>query len=115
VLELPDSLDPHYAKLRDLHSAPDDFVLGDALQTYRVARQFARGYYKRHDPRPPEPFIVARRAWAHVVRGMIESGLADSEGHAVNRLPSSGPVRETYERWAKWRADFPLNTVFELL
>lgn len=100
----PELGDPNgfWPKLRDLWIAPDDFPLGDAkTQIWSMARDLSRGFFRYHDPWPPEPWMEARRAWAGFVRTILEdpATLWDSEAQVEGACASGILHSDAYERW----------------
>ena len=112
VLEQPPELEAHYRKLRLMWQRPDGFdvtaagavdedrepdrVQGSTIWT--VARRMARGLCYTCDPRPPERWLLARRAYFGWVRAQIEA----------RRFLTEAVAREWAERnnvkaWREWR------------
>lgn len=114
-LDTPPTLEEHWVRLRDLASAPDGYVLGDRFQTYRVARQFARGYVTSlvcaDGSRPPVEYIRARQAWAGVVREGVNDGRWRSEGAARAACEGHPDLIE----WEFFQRTVPTHTRFEWL
>jgi hypothetical protein len=95
--------DQHFLKLRSLMRTPDDWELMTGADVWRHARELALGFHYVWDPRPPEPWRVARRDWHSFCRDVLSrSHTLDSEEHvaqAVDRgsLHDGGVL-------ARWRA-----------
>jgi hypothetical protein len=114
---VPDSMSEDFRRLRDEWTAPDGWLLADAaFEVWRVARQFALGFYYRHDPRPPEDWWNARRAWCRFVRRVIqESEQFDSEFQVANACATGAIYCDEYANWLAIRDSFVPNTVAEWL
>jgi hypothetical protein len=114
VLEQPPELERHYQKLRQLWQRPDGFDVApgsdqevpaerepDRIQgstIWTVARRMARGLCYTCDPRPPERWLAARRAYFGWVRAQIEA----------RRFLTEAVAREWAEQhdvraWREWR------------
>lgn len=113
VLDTPEETEEHFVNLRTEYLAPDDYSLGDArFQVWGLARQLALGFCYVHDPRPPKPWLEARKRWCKFVRQILElSDDLDSELQ-VRRACIEGILPG--EAWFEWEAiqdTFRPNTV----
>jgi SpoVK/Ycf46/Vps4 family AAA+-type ATPase len=122
VLEQPPELEAHYQKLRLFWQRPDGFdvtaagadvaaerepdrVQGSTIWT--VARRMARGLCYTCDPRPPEPWLLARRAYFGWVRAQIEARRFLTE--AVAREWAEQHNVRAWQIWRDTRDDFQPN------
>lgn len=79
---------------------PPDFAQSGSI--WNVARQLALGFYYSCDPRPPEAWMQARRAWFQFVRAVLQtpgSGL-DTEKQVSLACEQGAQVPE---EWSTWR------------
>lgn len=103
MLQLPRTLDEHFHRLRSTWETPDGHPFEDAMTLWRHARELASGFYYVWDPRPPEAWLDARRAWSTFVRETLsKSRTYDSPFQVVQavdggQLPDGGLL-------AAWRA-----------
>jgi hypothetical protein len=113
----PKGTEEAIANLRAEWVAPDGWFLADAaFEVYRVARQLGRGFYYRHDPRPPEDWFNARRAWCSFVRKTLESSREfDSEFQVASACDLGRLPTATYRAWQNIKPTFEPNTVPEWL
>jgi hypothetical protein len=58
----------HFETLRSKWETPDGWALTEAVSVWRHARELALGMHYIWDPRPPKPWLDARREWASYVR-----------------------------------------------
>lgn len=72
-LRTPPEMEPHWKRLRELSDAPDDWRL-DGMEVWDFARTLAMGLFHEHDPRPPQPYRDARKAWHSMARDVIDMG-----------------------------------------
>ncbi len=73
-----------------------------ALDVYRTLRCFAAGCYYQWDPKPPEPWLEARRNWSRFVRQVIDEDSGCDTEAQVKAAARDGTVSTT--SWAKWQA-----------
>lgn len=122
VLEQPPELEAHYQKLRLFWQRPDGFdvtaagadvqedrepdrVQGSTIWT--VARRMARGLCYTCDPRPPERWLLARRAYFGWVRAQIEARRFLTEAVAREWAEQHGV--KAWREWRDIRDDFVPN------
>jgi hypothetical protein len=118
VLEQPPELEAHYQRLRLLWQRPDgldvtcdapdyepDRVMGSTI--WNVARRMARGLCYVCDPRPPESWTLARRAYFGWVRAQIDQRRFLTEAVARDWAEQHG-VRQ-WREWRDIRDDFVPN------
>lgn len=113
---VPAAVEPHLTTLRKTWRAPDGWDLGDArFEVWRVARQLALGFCYVHDPRPPEDWFAARRAWCSLARKIIEwSPRFDSEFQVAGAVALGHLGLDAQRVWSDWneiKPTFAPNTV----
>lgn len=113
-LEAPDDpeLDAAFERFRMLWETPDGWPLSDPLSVYRHALELACGFFYKWDPRPPQPWIQARRDWCGFVRDEIQSS-----GRSRRPLDTEFQVAQAYpdehvtRAWRDIRDTFRPNSV----
>jgi GNAT superfamily N-acetyltransferase len=113
VMPMPPEMEPHWDRLRKDAEAPDGWKLDKGIgEQWGLARCFSNGMFYEHDPRPPQDYLDARKAWFGMCNALKDDehaagGPWDSPGQVAKavlagRLPS-GPyrqwlaVRDTYK------------------
>lgn len=128
IVTPPDSLEDHFAQLRDFGEAPDGWALDAPSEVWMLERCLANGFYYEHVPRPPEDYRVAWKAWAKFFRDTIKDPRApgapyDTPGQVVQavesgKLPLGAPllrawqtIKPTYqpEKRTDWLSTFALE------
>jgi hypothetical protein len=121
VLPQPPELEPHFVKLRTMWQRPDGFDLAGGGEVpedrepdriagstiWNVARRMGRGLCYVCDPRPPEAWTLARRAYFSWVRAQIEGGRFMTEAVAREHAERFG-VR-VWREWSEIRDTFTPN------
>lgn len=107
-------LDPqtiqHFKKLREEWITPDGWPLADPVSVWRHARELALGLHYVWDPRPPEEWLEARRAWAAFVRNLIiRSRKYDSEKQVADACESNQIASVEYKIWRSIRGSYKPN------
>lgn len=112
ILDTPDEMEEHWARLRVHGEAPDDWVLEGPSEQYGVARCFAGGgFFYEHIPRPPQAYRDARKAWAGFVREIIELTQGtpkplDTEGQVASAVLGGRFPRAVYDAWMKQKPTY---------
>jgi hypothetical protein len=87
---------------------PDGWPLADGLEIYRHAREMALALYYVWDPRPPRPWLDARRLWSSYVRRILSGSRSlDSELQVRRAFPNSPELKA----WLAVRDQFKPQTV----
>ena len=95
---------PHFETLRTKWETPDGHPFSEAVDLWRHARELVCGFYYVWDPRPPMPWLAARRAWCKYVRETLKhSRKLDSELQVVKAV-DRGELKSGVEVLAEWRA-----------
>ncbi len=101
VLKPPDDpvLEKVFYNFRADSKTPDDHDVSDNFSKARVGMELATGFYHRWNPRPPQEWIDARRAYHKLLREWIAEasrrGLRlDTEGAAAAHLKNHPTVLE---------------------
>lgn len=71
-----------FETLRKRWETPDGWPLTDGISIWRHARELALGFYYKWDPRPPDEWLDARRAWSSFVRKVLK----DNRRHLDSEL-----------------------------
>lgn len=71
AIELDPALTSAYETLRSDWVTPDEWMVEDGVAMWRHARELARGFYSRWNPRPPDDWRDARRAWGSECREIV--------------------------------------------
>lgn len=120
VVEMPELRDD-IRNLKQMWLRPDGEPIMDAIELWRHLREMACGFFYRWNPKPPEDWLKARRAWAKAVREILRnnrSGL-DSEGQIKRsireeREAAKNGARRKYpaedDTLAQWEAVEPTFT-----
>lgn len=79
-----------FCDLREVFTMPDGWELADAaFEGWHAARQLGLGFYKMHEPRPPQPWRDVRRQYCAFVRTLIEcSETFDTEAQVRDAIES---------------------------
>lgn len=113
VLDLPSSLDEHFHTLRDEWETPDGHPFEDAFTLWRHARELASGFYYVWDPRPPENWLNARKAWSSFVRETLGASRSLDSGLQVVHGIDSGQINDggLLRAWREIQPTFRPNSV----
>lgn len=111
-LPVPKGCLEHLDTLRTLWRAPDGWDLADArFEVWAVARQLGRGFCLVRDPRPPEDWFLARRAWCGFCRKLIEYSNFDSEFEIAKACSQGHLPSDEYWRWQQIKDTYKPNSV----
>jgi len=105
-------LDELFERFRETDETPDGWAMGDPLSWMRHGTELGAGFYYRWDPRPPQPWLVARTA----VQRFVTERIRDSQ-HASVPLDSEGAVFRRFHQapevvaWRAIRDTFKPNSV----
>jgi hypothetical protein len=102
--------DQNFETLRTLWETPDGWALSEAVDVWRHAGELALGFHYIWDPRPPEEWLTARRAWAKFVRDTLaKSRSLDSEKQVALECESGELDASEYLAWQAVRPTFEIN------
>lgn len=105
-----DHLAPFFKQLREEWETPDGHPFMEAVDLWRHARELVCGFYYVWNPRPPEAWLLARRAWCKVVREILKhSRTVDTELQVVKAI-DAGQHPVAASTLAEWRA---IRSTFE--
>lgn len=81
---------------------PGEIPVTDSLSRWRTENQLGLGFFQYWDPRPPEEWMVARRAFAAFVRTIIATSAGwdrplDTEAQVVRKFRERRAVRDWLE------------------
>jgi len=94
----------HFQTLRDAWERPDGKQFEEGVEVWACARQLAAGLHYEWDPMPPEPWMLARKAWGKFVRGVLSrSHTLDSPQVVVDAI-DAGKLRDEGGVLKSWRA-----------
>jgi hypothetical protein len=115
IVETTEATEAAFERLRDKWQTPDGWPLRDGFEIYRHARELALGFYYRWDPRPPDEWLEARKAWSAFCRKVLKGNQRriDSEMQvalACKDHPGWYGDAE-YKAWVSIRNDFKPKTV----
>lgn len=102
--------DANFDTLRNLWETPDGWALSEAVDVWRHARELAVGMHYVWDPRPPDEWLAARRAWAKFVRDTLaRSRSLDSEKQVALECAHGELPNAEYLAWEAIRGTFQIN------
>lgn len=102
------ALEAAFLKLRTDWETPDGWPIMDGLDLFRHSRELALGFFYKWDPRPPDHWLVARKAWSKFVRQALKhSQQHDSELQVRRAHPDAPELRA----WQAVVGEFEPNTV----
>lgn len=104
----------NFKRLREEWTTPDGWALSEAMEVWRHARELCLGLHYLWDPRPPDDWLEARRAWAKYVREELKaSRVLDSEKQVADECEAGRLPREEYDAWQKIKDTFAINQVVQ--
>lgn len=96
----------HFEKLRGEMVTPDDWKLMTGAEVWMHARELALGFHQIWDPRPPEDWRAARRAWNGFVCDVLARSRSLDSPDQVASSVLAGDMPEgvnVLEAWRKQR------------
>jgi len=97
----------HFDTLRSKWETPDGWQESEAVAIWRHARELALGLHYVWDPRPPQEWLDARRAWAKFVRDTLSrSRTLDTELQVVNAVKSGALRSPELHDWLRIKPTF---------
>jgi len=107
----------NFIKLRGEWATPDGWTYSMATDIWRHARELALGLHYVWDPRPPDEWLDARKAWSQFCRKVIKDSMysdspLDSELQVVNAIDRGDLEDEdmTLVRWRATKDTFTINS-----
>ncbi len=82
----------NFKKLREEWKTPDGWALSEAVAVWRHARELAIGLHYIWDPRPPDEWLLARKAWAGFVRNYLSRSRKLDTELQVARAVDAGEI-----------------------
>lgn len=108
--EVNETTGANFKTLRELWETPDGWALSEAVDVWRHARELAVGLHYVWNPRPPDEWLSARRAWAAFVRETISNGQTyDSELQVANACIDGQLPDDEFRAWQEIRPSFVVN------
>ncbi len=95
--------DEYMTKLRRDMVTPDDWQLTQASEVWRHAGELALGFHQVWDPRPPQEWRDARRAWDGYVRDTLSRSRTLDSPEDVAQAVEEGRLPAGVDRLAAWR------------
>lgn len=96
--------------LRSKWETPDGWALSEAVAVWRHARELALGMHYVWDPRPPQEWLMARRAWAQFVRETLSrSRTLDTELQVARAVQKGALEAPEFDVWMRMRPGFTPN------
>jgi hypothetical protein len=127
LLTIPPVCEGALARLRETWETPDGHPIVDGIAAWRHAQEIALGFYYRWNPRPPEWWLLPRKAWAQTCREILSSNrrnldteyqavMAVCEGHYPHARPALDAwlaVRDRFEPNVEpvWLSDHAVNRI----
>ena len=106
-----DATESNFRKLRNDWETPDGWALTQAVDVWRHARELALGFHYVWDPRPPEEWLSARRAWASFVRTVLaRSRTLDTELQVSKACIARDLPADDWNNWARVRDSFIVHS-----
>lgn len=109
---LPERVSEAIREMQQTWERPDGIEIMDAIELWRHLREISCGFYYRWNPEPPEPWRMARSAWAKFVREVLRTnriGL-DSESQVARAVDEGRYPSDVLRRWRAVRNTFVPNT-----
>lgn len=101
-----DATEANFERLRNAWETPDGWALSEAVEVWRHAKELAIGLHYVWDPRPPEEWLAARRAWAKFVRDELSSSRTLDSEKQVRTAVEEGELDDD-GRLSAWKAIEP--------
>lgn len=110
--QLGPKVDEAFKTLRETWETPDGHPCVDGFEVWRHAREFTCGFYYKWDPRPPDEWLNARKAWARFVREILKHHHQYDSELPVARACARGELEDVeYQAWKAVRDTFEPKTV----
>lgn len=115
-LEMPKPVYDAFYRLRTEWELPDGQPISDGISAARHAQEIALGFFYRWNPRPPEEWLIARRAWCKVVRNILANNKRnlDTEAEVVSAFVEGIYTRpeivKVFHDWFKIKPTFEPKT-----
>ena len=102
-----------FRKLRTDWVTPDDHPFSEASELWRHARELSNDFYYVWSPRPPAPWLAARKAWSSFVRDILGRRMKglDTELQVAKAVVAGRLESSEYWQWGEVRDTFVPNSV----
>lgn len=104
-----------FETLRTRWETPDGWPVSDGFAIWRHARELALGFYYRWDPRPPDEWLDARKAWSAFCRKVLRENRRNLDSEMQVALACVEHPEwygdEEYKAWVAIRSSFKPKTV----
>lgn len=98
--DVSDATEANYEPLRKLWETPTGFALNEAVAVWRISRELALGLHYEWDPRAPEAWLQARKAWSKFVREILKrSRTLDTELQVANACDAGQLPDDELRAW----------------
>lgn len=105
-----EATEANFQTLRGKWETPDGWALSEASEVWAKARELALGLHYVWDPRPPDEWLAARRAWAKFVRETLShSRTLDSEKQVASACEKGELDDSDYRAWKALEPTFKIN------
>lgn len=112
LYDVQPATEENFRKLRQDCEAPDGWRFFQAAEMWACARQEALGFAYLWDPRPPEPWLLARKNYAKFVRETIAGSHSLDSERTVRDACDRGDLDDGFLReWERVRPTFQANQV----
>ncbi|HTQ47464.1 MAG TPA: Hint domain-containing homing endonuclease, partial [Polyangiaceae bacterium] len=100
----------HFTHVRKTKTTPDGWGIAEPMLIRMYLRQLALGFHGVWEPRPPQPWLDARREWAAFVREVLEdSDHLDTELQVANEVDAGRLRTPTLAAWRRVRDSFQIE------
>jgi hypothetical protein len=107
----PKEIDQALHTLRTSYETPNGDELQNATEVWRHARELQCGFWYRWEPRPPQPWLRARREWHAYVRQVLERNEPGLDSPMqIGKRYADHPL---HKAWTDIRETFTINTIPE--
>lgn len=112
------AVDEAFETLRLDWETPDGWPISDPMTLWRHARELAMGFFYRWNPRPPEAWLEARKAWAGCCREILQNNRRNLDSELmVTSAVAQGLYKDKFYTISKLdpRTGLPVITSFSAL
>lgn len=117
-ITVPDNVRDAYAALRNDYALPNGDPVDAGLDLWRRSRELISGFVYRYDPKPPDAWVAAKKAWGSFARNKIDhpgSLRIDTPLQLWNLCESGRVYSPEWSAWKDIRDTFKINTVVDWL
>lgn len=108
--DVNDATEANFETLRGKWETPDGWALSEAAEVWAKARELSLGFHYVWNPRPPDEWLAARRAWAAFVRETLSrSRTLDSEKQVADACLAGELQDDDFRAWKAIEPTFKIN------